>query len=468
MMTVTANWFRRFGRLVLVGTLCFGGGNAFAANNQDQLQPIPSPSSAPMTQPVAGGQSEGVAVQENATASIDEAEFCGLPLCSPPGRFWLRADYLMWWTSGIRLPPLVTTSSQGTSYDRAGVLGLPSTTILYGNGTVNTDGRSGVRTTIGMWLDCCHVWNLEFDYLTLGQRENSFERASTDTAILARPFFSVETAPGAQTREIVSYPGQSDGMVAVDVKEYFQSVGALVSYNLCSCNSCCDPCDPCDAITDMNCCPPLLHCCRTDLLVGLRYYNLSDSLGVHEALDTRSLNISIDVHDNFAARNDFYGSELGLRTQVYRGRWSFEMLAKVAMGNNHQVVTIDGHTVATSGSSTVTYPHEGVFAVRSNEALDAQGNVVPGVFERDVFTVIPQLGMELGYQVSCHWRAYVGYNLLFWGNVWRASDQIDLNIDPRNIPPVNPQNPGLPFPAFPGRSTSFWAQGVNVGTEFRF
>ena len=80
--------------------------------------------------------------------------------------------------------------------------------------------------------------------------------------------------------------------------------------------------------------------------------------------------------------------------------------------------------------------------------------------------MIPQLGVELGYQVNCHWRAYVGYNVLFWGCVSRAADQIDLNLDPRNFPPS--QEGGLPFPAFPGRTSCFWAQGVNMGTEFRF
>ena len=101
-------------------------------------------------------------------------------------------------------------------------------------------------------------------------------------------------------------------------------------------------------------------------------------------------------------------------------------------------------------------PNAGVLALGTNS----------GTFTGDTFTMIPQLGLELGFQVNCHWRAYVGYDILYWGSVVRAGEQIDLNIDPRNIPPT--QDPALPFPAFPGRTTSFWAQGVNVGTEFRF
>ena len=91
------------------------------------------------------------------------------------------------------------------------------------------------------------------------------------------------------------------------------------------------------------------------------------------------------------------------------------------------------------------------------------GGTNGGTFQTDDFTVIPQLGLELGYQVNCHWRAYVGYDLLYWATVVKAADQVDLNVDPRNFPPVNPNNPGLPFPAYPGRESSFCARGKRGG-----
>ncbi len=67
------------------------------------------------------------------------------------------------------------------------------------------------------------------------------------------------------------------------------------------------------------CGPPLLNCCRADLLIGFRYYNLSDSVGIHENLtSTAPTYATFDIQDDFSARNDFYGSELGLRTKLYR------------------------------------------------------------------------------------------------------------------------------------------------------
>ena len=199
---------------------------------------------------------------------------------------------------------------------------------------------------------------------------------------------------------------------------------------------------------------------RTDLLIGFRYYGLTDQLGVVENAQITAAgptqNTSFLINDNFHARNEFYGSELGLRTQFYRSRWSLQLLAKIALGNNHQTVTIDGQTtISAPGQPTQVYD-AGILAVGSNS----------GVHQQDVFTMIPQLGIELGYQVNRNWRAYAGYNIVYWDRVARAAGQVDLDVDPRNFPP--PQTPALPFPAYPGKTSCFWAQGVNAGLECRF
>lgn len=367
----------------------------------------------------------------------------------------------MWWTNGTRLPPLVTTSPQGTSVANAGVLGR-NTTVLFGNETVGNDIRGGFRTTLGMWLDRCHAWSVEFDYLSLGERANNFSQGSTGDTILARPFFNTET--NAQASELVAYPGVVEGTVSADTKNYFQSAGVTMGYNLCSCNSCCE-CDPCEELSSCGSCdpcspcgPPMIYGCRTDLLVGFRYYNLSDRVGITENLLVTepgpAFGTTFDIHDNFRARNDFYGSEIGLRTKLYRGRWSLDIMTKIAMGNNHQTITIDGQTAITEPPTT-NYA-AGILAGGTND----------GTYERDTLTLIPQLSLQVGYQVSRHCKTYIGYDILYWGSVARAADQIDLNVDPRNFPPVVSR--GLPFPEFPGKTDSFWAQGLNLGAEFQF
>jgi hypothetical protein len=82
--------------------------------------------------------------------------------------------------------------------------------------------------------------------------------------------------------------------------------------------------------------------------------------------------------------------------------------------------------------------------------------------------MIPELGVDLGYQITCRWRAHVGYNILYWGCVTRAADQISRNVDPRSIPSTNLVPTASPFPQFPDKTACFWAQGLNVGTELRY
>src|SRR6516165_6120868 len=73
-----------------------------------------------------------------------------------PGHIWAEAEYLLWWMKGASLPPLITASPAGTPAAQAGVLGAPSTTILFGDTRVNDEVRSGVRFTLGGWLNDCH------------------------------------------------------------------------------------------------------------------------------------------------------------------------------------------------------------------------------------------------------------------------------------------------------------------------
>ncbi|MBN1395460.1 MAG: BBP7 family outer membrane beta-barrel protein [Pirellulales bacterium] len=450
-MAAKFSWIARAGALVVGGILILGGARTWAADapaGNGQLQPVPEQSTQSTTE-ADDYMDESLPYDDGEGSEC--VDFCGLPCCSPPGRFWLRADYLMWWTNGMELPPLVTTSPIGTPVADAGV--LPAASVLYGDSTVCTRDRSGWRTTFGLWLDNCHTWGVEGDYFALGREATHYSQYSTGNPILARPFYDVENIK--QNRELVSYPDAAEGTVSVDAKDYFNSAGVALSYNLC----CCDGCDGCDTCND-SCCLPMLSCCRSDLILGYRYYRYSDSILIAE--DVRILeegpteNYRLQVEDKFRARNVFHGSEIGLRNVIYRGRWSFEILTKIALGRTRQTVNIDGQTIVTPPDSASVTRDGGVLAVRSNE----------GTYTNDEFTMIPQLGIDLGYQINENWRAYVGYNILYWACIVHASEQIDLNVDPRNIPEV--QDPALPFPEFPGKKSSFWAQGLNVGLEMRF
>src|SRR5205814_3879777 len=108
--------------------------------------------------------------------------------------------------------------------------------------------------------------------------------------------------------------------------------------------------------------------------------------------------------------------ELGTRMQKYRGRWSLDLLSKVAIGNVNQVVTINGATAITQiGTPTLTLP---------GGLLAQQTNI--GRYSRNDLGLIPEIGANVGYQLTPRLRATFGYTFLFWANVARAGEQIDF------------------------------------------
>jgi len=104
-------------------------------------------------------------------------DWCGpCDSCYSPlhDRLWVRGEYLLWWTQGSVLPPLVTTGRAGTTPDVAGVLGQPGTSVIFGDSTVNSDAHSGGRITLGYWFEPCHCAGIEASYLGIGRETTSF------------------------------------------------------------------------------------------------------------------------------------------------------------------------------------------------------------------------------------------------------------------------------------------------------
>jgi len=93
-----------------------------------------------------------------------------------------------------------------------------------------------------------------------------------------------------------------------------------------------------------------------------------------------------------------------------------------------------------------------------------------GHFTRDVFAVVPEVGINLGWQITTQLRASVGYTFLYWSSVVRPGDQVDVGLSGTQLPTDTRFNPGA-GPARPAvllRGKDFWAQGINFGLEFRY
>lgn len=357
------------------------------------------------------------------------------PADHPPQEdFWIQAEYLLWWTRGQAFPPLVTTSPVGTPLAIAGLLGQPTTTVLFGGERDDADLRSGVRITAGGWLNQCQTLGLQFRYFQLVNEIEHFKADSNSHPIIILPFFDEE---GRQRRRITSFPGNIQGNVALDTSSRLSSGEAelvVPLYRNCS-------------------------QCRINALLGYRQMCLNEDFGFLDS-ETNLEGNNVTILDQFNTRNRFYGAELGLATRCCRDRWTLDLAGRVAFGCNDRHVNANGVTIFRVPGEDPVRQSGGFFALPSNI----------GRRDDNEFTVIPELNVGVGYQLTCKLRATFGYTFLYWPNAFRPGDQIDTTVNPTQLPSID--GPGtLVGPARPApllRGSDFWAQGLNFGLEFRY
>jgi hypothetical protein len=382
-------------------------------------------------------------VQTSAGEAINGGEACeDREPCGPPGRVWVSSEYLLWWLRGGSTPPLVTTGPATGGIP--GVIGAPGTQILVGGDREDDNPHSGFRVTAGLWLDSCHTHGIEASYFHIFPR--SEDATISGLPVIARPFTDVVggagVAPGAPNVQIAAAPGVAVGSVRVHQETGLQ--GAEVNY---LCNRCCT----CDG--------------RTDVFAGFRWLELRDELEIEEDVLVnpnvpRLGGSRVLVTDEFDTRNSFYGGQIGVRREIWRDRWFVNGTAKVAIGVTHQVVDIHGSTTIIAPDGTATTQQGGLLALSSNI----------GHYSRDRFAVVPEVGINIGRQVTDYIRVFAGYSFLYWSNVVRPGEQIDTVLN-RNLIPTSSTfgQPGGPArPAFSFHDSDFWAHGINVGIEFRY
>jgi hypothetical protein len=359
--------------------------------------------------------------------------------CNPcASRFYLTAEYLLWWARSDRVPVLATTSAPADF----GFLGNPTTQVLFGGNSLSRDPYSGARVTAGLAIDGCGHKAIEVSGFIMGDQAARFMANSAQFPVIVRPFFNLNQ--NIEFGQLVAFPGVSTGNLQINAPSRFWGAEANLRCNLlCDCGY------------------------KLDALAGFRYLDLKESIASQENIQGLGgapapfTNARTTVDDLFATHNQFYGGQVGLDSELRRGRWSLGLLGKVGLGNTHQRLTIAGSEQIISPTGTVQNFNGGLLALPTNI----------GQFSRDRFSVVPEIGVNLGYQVTDHMRVFVGYNFLYWSNVIRPGDQIDRVLDITQIPNFNNMNlppTGQNRPMVPFKETDFWVQGLNVGITFRY
>jgi len=381
-------------------------------------------------------------------------------------RFSVAAEYLLWWTKSDHVPVLLTTSTNpidgnpATSLDQFGILGQPSTVPVFGGSQLDRNPFSGFRILGSLWLDDESKEAFELGGFMLDQRSVDFSASSDHFSVLARPITATNPftfinpkppvlPPGSNFIQLISFPGLGVGSALVQAPSQLWGLEADYRCLLC-CGSDCN------------------GSYRVDVLGGLRYLDLRESLAITENVDLVAGPLAGSnelTKDSFQTHNQFYGVQAGVAGEYRWGRLVLDGRAKLGVGSTQQEIDIEGSQVVRNANGTEEHFVGGLLAEPSNM----------GRFSRDRFSVVPELTGNIGYQVTNGIRAYVGYDFMYWSSVVRSGDQVDTVVDLNQIP--NFTFPSSGVVAGPGgfnrpmvtfQTRDYWAQGIHAGVELRY
>ena len=377
----------------------------------------------------------------------------------PPEAWWVDVEYLHWWIKGMKnTPPLVTTSNDAD----LGRIGETSTRVLFPTAALFQAPGSGGRIRFGHWWNADHTQGIAADLWGLNGPSERFAVSSAGTPLIARPFF--DSSSGSQNAEVVAIsaaPSTRSGGVSIDSDSDLYSGGVVWRWQLGVLRpSRARPCR--NAPASFQFLPR--GDIRLDFTCGYRYARLQERLSIFENV-TLSSDDRFDVEDHFRTTNDFNGAEIGLLYTHHHCRWSFEFRPRIAFGGVRQRTQINGNTRSTPSGGTPINESGGLLAL-------AGTNI--GTFTRDEFSILPQVDARFGYRIMDRLTLTLGYSFLYWMRVARPGEQIDFRVNPNYFPssspfvppPTPPLGPRDPRPLF--ADAAFWAQGLNLGLEYRF
>src|SRR5262249_51008640 len=157
-----------------------------------------------------------------------------------------------------------------------------------------------------------------------------------------------------------------------------------------------------------------------------RYLSLDEDLSITDRVQFATVPVflsgaSVTTHDFFGTENSFYGGQIGLDAQIQCGRIYAGVWGKVALGDVHQRVLIDGSTV-------IVAPPAPVGNVTSVGGILAQPTNI-GAFNHDRFAVVSEAGAMIGVRLTDSIRVGVGYSFLYLNRVVRPGNQIDATVN---------------------------------------
>jgi Putative beta barrel porin-7 (BBP7) len=399
----------------------------------------------PMTMPMPGSPMlNGGPIVDSPSGNAPFLEgIGGYNTCDALPCMWISGEYLNWRQKGMSIPPLVTAAPAGS----AGTIGDAGTVVAYGGTDILKDSQGGVRIRAGVWFQGS-TSGLDVAFFTIGRMKDSAAFGSNGDPGIFRPFFN--TAIGAEDAQLVSFIDPVGGPLLsgrVAVTSSTDFYGAEANYRQGFGTG--------------------LGGGRIDALIGYRYLRLHDTVNIQSNLVTDAAagaapaGTQIFSQDRFEALNQFNGGQVGLAGEWQLGSFTLGVRSTVALGITNQRINVAGGSGSSTPSGTTVSAPSGLFALPFNSGEHAQTQ----------FSIVPEVGATLGYQVTNNIKVFGGYNLLYWTHVARAGEQIRRNVNGTYItdPTTGTAAPvGAPAPIFKMHDELFYSYGWTGGVEFRW
>jgi len=385
----------------------------------------------------------------------DPAEFAQSQERPGSYRLWGGVETLFCWESKQLLPPgLVTTGVPSDA--RPGALGQPNTQVVFGPSDLSYGMFAGVRAVAGLWLDDGQVIGLEASGFLLEDRGQGFPARSTagGSPLLALSRFDAPV--GSADAAVITTPPGPDGRTS----SYTGGIALSTDSQVWG-----------SAVTLLH---PLYWSRSFRLLVlgGLDYLDLRENLDMGTQKTGRGTSLvsflgqrfdsqaSVLTSDSFHVRSQFYGGQTGLRGEYILDRVYVSAAASLAVGRTDEAANVLGVSELLRKNAVPQTAPGGLYALPSNS----------GRFSDSDVGVIPEVQVKGGVLLQPWLRATVGYDFLYWNRVLRAGDQLDLNVDPRQVPTDPSFKSGIaataPRPLT--NRTDFWMQGLTFGLEITY
>jgi hypothetical protein len=358
------------------------------------------------------------------------------PVCHPP-HLEVGLEYLLWYTRGQQLPPLVTSGSLADLMPAS--LGQANTKLLFGGIGGDAARHNGGRLTLAYGVDDDNTSSITGSFFGLDQRGVSRGFSSdggSNTQVIGRPFFNVVNR--TEDADPVAIPNVASGRIQIDTPSTLY--GGEIDYRYQVWKE---------------------QTSRFALLTGARYLSLDEGLNIHESSqDIPGLGVpgnSYLLSENYITHNRFYGGEVGAEYEYRFGSLITDFGGKAAFGVVEQTARNSAFTSITEPNGIVTSSFDRALYISPNNA---------GRFTHTRFAVVPEGNVKLGYEFNQYVRFTVGYTFIYLSEAARPADQLDRRV---NIQPIGTPGVFTPAAPIPGvHSTDFWVQGLDIGLRFCF